>query len=58
MEKLKTYFKNIGFAGNDLDEILNAFTLKTYKKGDYFVEEGRKSKRLMSLLKIPSFRLL
>lgn len=46
MEKLKIYFKNIGFAGNDLDTILNAFSLKTYKKGDFFIEEGKTSKHL------------
>jgi CRP/FNR family transcriptional regulator, anaerobic regulatory protein len=46
MEKLKTYFENIGFAGEALDKILNNFVLKTYKKNDYFVEEGKTSKHL------------
>ena len=46
MEKLKTYFENIGFGGNDLDKILNGFYLKEFKKNDLFVEYGQSIKHL------------
>jgi len=46
MEKLKKQFENMGFAGEDLDKILGGFSLKTYKKNDYFVEEGKTSRHL------------
>lgn len=46
MEKLKTYFESIGFAGADLDKVLCAFSLKEYKKNDFFVEAGKTSRHL------------
>jgi CRP-like cAMP-binding protein len=46
MEKLKTYFENIGFSGNELDQILGAFTYKEFKKNDFFTEIGKTSKHL------------
>lgn len=46
MEKLKKYFETIGFSGVVLDKVLNGFTLKTYAKNDFFVEEGKTSKYL------------
>ncbi len=46
MEKITSYFKNIGFANEHLDKILNVFTLKDYKKGDFFIQEGKISKHL------------
>ena len=44
MQKLKKYFETIGFAGNDLEKILNAFELKFFKKNDFIVEEGKTSR--------------
>lgn len=44
MQKLKKYFETIGFAGNDLEKILNAFELKYFKKNDFIVEEGKTSR--------------
>ncbi len=46
MEKLRHYFENIGFKDEGLDTILNAFSLKAYKKNDYFIEEGKTSKHI------------
>jgi CRP-like cAMP-binding protein len=46
MEKLKKYFEAIGFQGNELEHILNAFIRKTFKKNDFVVEEGKISKYL------------
>jgi len=39
MEKLKTYFENIGFTSDDLKKILNAFELRHFKKNEFLVEE-------------------
>jgi len=44
MEKVKTYFKGIGFAGDELEKILNTFELQTFKKNDFIVEEGKTSR--------------
>jgi CRP-like cAMP-binding protein len=44
MEKVKTYFEAIGFAGDDLEKILNAFELQSFKKNDFVVEEGKTSR--------------
>ncbi len=46
MEKLKKYFESIGFSGAELDQVLGAFTVKTFKKNDFFVEEGKTSRHL------------
>jgi CRP-like cAMP-binding protein len=46
MENLKVYFENIGFSGVYLDKILGAFVLKSFKKGDFFSEEGKTSRYL------------
>ncbi len=46
MEKLKNYFESIGFSGAMLDKVLAAFSIKNYKKNDFFVEEGRVSRHL------------
>lgn len=46
MEKLQGYFESIGFANEELEQILNAFTLKQYKKNDFFIEEGKTSKHI------------
>ena len=44
MLKVKNYFEAIGFAGNDLEKILNAFELQSFKKNDFVVEEGKTSR--------------
>jgi CRP/FNR family transcriptional regulator, anaerobic regulatory protein len=44
MEKVKTYFETIGFAGDDLEKILHAFELQSFKKNDFVVEEGKTSR--------------
>lgn len=46
MEKLKSYFESIGFANKELEQVLNAFTIKQYKKNDFFIEEGKTSKHI------------
>ncbi|WP_373551249.1 Crp/Fnr family transcriptional regulator [Haliscomenobacter sp.] len=46
MQKLRNYFESIGFANKELDQVLNAFTLKQYKKNDFFIEEGKTSKHI------------
>jgi CRP/FNR family transcriptional regulator, anaerobic regulatory protein len=44
MEKVTKYFEAIGFAGDDLEKILNAFELHSFKKNDFIVEEGKTSR--------------
>ncbi len=44
MLKVEKYFEAIGFAGDDLEKILNAFELQTFKKNDFVVEEGKTSR--------------
>ena len=44
MVKVKKYFEAIGFTGDDLEKILNAFELKKFKKNDFVVEEGKTSR--------------
>ena len=44
MLKIKKYFEDIGFEGDDLEKVLNAFELKSFKKNDFIVEEGKTSR--------------
>jgi signal-transduction protein with cAMP-binding, CBS, and nucleotidyltransferase domain len=44
MLKVEKYFETIGFAGNDLEKIVNAFELQQFKKNDFVVEEGKTSR--------------
>lgn len=44
MLKVKKYFEDIGFSGDDLGKILNAFKLQTFKKNEFIVEEGKTSR--------------
>ncbi len=44
MLKVRKYFETIGFAGDDLEKILNAFELQSFKKNDFIVEEGKTSR--------------
>lgn len=46
MEKLKVHFESIGFKGEDLKKILDAFILTEFKKNDFVVEEGKVAKYL------------
>lgn len=44
MEKLKNYFESIGFVGEDLERILQAFISMQFKKNDHVVEFGKVAK--------------
>ena len=44
MLKVRKYFETIGFAGDDLEKILSAFKLQTFKKNEFIVEEGKTSR--------------
>lgn len=46
METLKLFLKSQGFTEPDASLIANKFVLKHYKKGEFFVEEGKTSKHL------------
>lgn len=46
MEKLKRYFQSVGFEGDSLDKIVNAFTLKAFDKNDFVVKEGKTSRHI------------
>lgn len=46
MEKLKKYFETIGFKGNDLEQIMASFELKSYKKNDFVLKEGKISQHI------------
>lgn len=46
MEKVKKHFESIGFAGDDLEKILDAFDLQVFRKNDFIVEEGKTSRYL------------
>ena len=46
MEKLKKYFQTVGFSGEALETVLHAFSVKDYKKNDFFVEAGKVSRHL------------
>lgn len=46
MEKLKRQFEAIGFSGDELNQVLAAFTLKTFAKNDFFTEDGKISRHL------------
>lgn len=44
IQKLKSYFQSIGFTGDSLETIVNAFEVQAVKKNDLFVEEGKISR--------------
>lgn len=46
MEKLRTYFEQVGFKGEYLDAIVNAFVLQPFEKNDFVVEYGKVSKHI------------
>ena len=41
MNVLHTFFTSVGFAGEDLAKIVSAFEFKSFKRDEYFVEEGK-----------------
>ncbi len=46
MEQLQNYFERIGFAGESLQQIVNAFSLQNFEKNDFVVEYGKTSKHI------------
>ncbi len=46
MEKIKQYFAHVGFRGEDLDKVADAFKLRAFKKNDFVVEEGKTSRHI------------
>lgn len=44
MEKIRQYFTYLGFTGEQLETVIQAFKLKTFKKNDLLVEEGKTSR--------------
>ena len=46
MDTLKSYFVNIGFQGEDLVKILEAFYLEKFEKNDFVVEYGKTCKHI------------
>lgn len=46
MEKLRTYFGQLGFAGDDLETILAAFEYKEFKKNEHIVQFGKTSRHI------------
>ncbi|WP_221392624.1 Crp/Fnr family transcriptional regulator [Dyadobacter sp. NIV53] len=46
MEKLKKYFEKIGFRDENLEHILESFELRSFRKNEYVVEEGKVSKHI------------
>ena len=46
MEKLKQYFESIGFSGDSLHTIVEAFKLEEFPKGNLVVTEGKTSKQI------------
>lgn len=46
MDELKPYFESLGFSGECLETILDAFTVETFKKNDFVVEEGKVSRHI------------
>lgn len=46
MEKLLAYFQTKNFSLSDSRKIADSFSRKEFKKGDYFIKEGKISKQL------------
>ncbi len=44
MLKVQQYFEALGFAGDALEKIVDAFELQHFKKNDFLVEEGKTSR--------------
>ncbi|MDX2302713.1 MAG: Crp/Fnr family transcriptional regulator [Microscillaceae bacterium] len=50
MDTLKIHFSGQGISEEHIGKILSNFSLRSYQKGDYFVEEGKRSHHLGLLL--------
>ena len=46
MDLLKSFFVQGGFTPEEAEQISSNFILKSFQKGDFFVEEGKTSKYL------------
>lgn len=46
MQMLRKFFETMGFIGNDLEQIVNSFELKSFKKNEHIVQEGRISRQI------------
>jgi CRP/FNR family transcriptional regulator, anaerobic regulatory protein len=46
VEKLQVYFQSVGFHGEGLEQIIDAFTLEEFHKNDFVVEYGKTSKHI------------
>ena len=46
MDTINGYFRAFGFAGKDLEAVVDAFKLKTFKKNELLVQEGKISKHI------------
>ena len=46
MTRVRKYFEQIGFGGEDLEKILAAFVLQEFRKNDFIVEEGKTSRHI------------
>ncbi|MCW3074550.1 MAG: putative transcriptional regulator, Crp/Fnr family [Flaviaesturariibacter sp.] len=46
MDLLKSFFLQGGFSGEEAEQITGYFTLKHFRKGDFFAEEGKTSTHL------------
>ncbi|MGK4567996.1 Crp/Fnr family transcriptional regulator [Flavobacterium sp. 3HN19-14] len=46
MEKLKIYFEMMGFHGENLNQILDAFFLQHFRKNEFVVEYGKTSRHI------------
>jgi len=46
MDYIQSYFSNVGFRGDELSNILEAFELRTFGKNDLFVTEGKVSRQI------------
>ncbi|MFN0189960.1 MAG: Crp/Fnr family transcriptional regulator [Bacteroidia bacterium] len=46
MDQLSEYFEKIGFVGDELNRIVDSFSLKTFEKNDFVVEDGKTSKHI------------
>lgn len=46
MEKLYKYFERMGFKGEDLERVINAFQLRSFEKNEPVVTEGKTSRSI------------
>ena len=46
METINEYFSALGFGGKDLETVCKAFTLKTFRKNEMLLQEGKTSKHI------------